>query len=61
MAKIKGRDGRVHEVPDREVDRFRNGRDGSALTDEDYDEMVAREQADNDHLVPAEFRHLLES
>lgn len=56
---IEGTDGRTHEVPAAEADRFRTGNDGRTLTDEEWDETKRREAISPEdllHLVPEECR-----
>jgi hypothetical protein len=53
---IKGADGRVHVIDADRADEFFDGRTGLPTTDDEYDESKARLQADNDHLIPEEFR-----
>jgi hypothetical protein len=53
---ILGSDGKLHRVLASRADDFHNGSDGSPLTDEQYDESKLRREANNDHLIPEEFR-----
>lgn len=51
-----GRDGKTHMVDSSRMDEFVDGRTGEPISDEEYDESKRRLEADNDHLIPEEFR-----
>lgn len=53
---LLGTDGRTHTIDARDADLYRNGRDGTATTDEQYDETKARLAADNSQFLPEGLR-----
>jgi len=45
-----------YRIPAHEADLFHDGETGEPITDAEWDKSKARLTADNDHLIPEEFR-----